>query len=47
MYMYLHVRSPLIEKSYFAQNWTYTLFALSGQFTATGPKGILSLKGNA
>ena len=29
--MYLGVRSPLMGKSYFAQNWTYTLFVLSGR----------------
>ena len=31
LHMYHGVRGPLMEKSYFAQNWTYTLFALSGR----------------
>ena len=31
LHMYLGVRSPLMEKSHFAQNWTYTHFELSGQ----------------
>ena len=33
--MYLGVRSHLMEKSYFAQNWTYTLFALSGRYVCS------------